>query len=961
MPFLFRFDVLKVVSIIIGISTFSSPALAQVASDNTLSTRVRTSDNLNFTILGGELTGNNLFHSFSEFSVPTYGSATFNHATDINTIFSRVTGNAVSTINGQLRTTGSADLFLLNPNGIIFGPSATLSLSGSFFATTADQILFDNNQVFSATGSLDAPLLSISTPIGLQFGSMPQSITVQGSGHNLFILDNRAPFPSVRTTRAFSRGSRFALGSDDTLAFVGGDILFDGGKAAAGRIELGSVAQSGEVSLISTPDGLTIDYGNIEEFGTLSVTQNALVEASGEMENNLHLQAGEISITEGALITNNIGNGSVRNAGNAVIRAADSITLAGSDAGVLPGGILINGQEGSLGNLGDLSIETNSLVISHGARLESIAAGAGDGGTVTITANSIEVSGLTGSGSSSGVFVDTVSAAEGSSLMLNTDSLQVSNGGQITAGTLDAGNAGSLVINASTVDLTGRSQDFPNVNTGLFSDTLASGNGGPLFINTEHLTVTDGASIRVGTEGTGNGSSLWVQASDSIVVGGQSEANRFSSTLSSETFNSFANFSAGGGHGGNISLETPHLQVGERGIISASTFGAGNAGDILIDAAVVEVSDGILTDEFNRPSGITSFVAPETLKGSVSATGHGGDITINANQLSLLAGGQIDTSTFAEGSAGNIYLTVDELMLSGTSSILADGTQLPSRVISASETEAAAGTITILGTHITIQNSAEINVSGLGQGGAGNVALTAETIRLDQGGRLLAEVNGGTEGNIVVNAQELLLLRHGSSITTNATDVSTGGNITLEAPLIVGVPHENSDIIANAVQGNGGNINIRTQALLGLEFRDRTTSQSDITASSESGLEGTVTIVRPPVNIVYEPLVLSGHLQDTSHAITTQCNPGDNNTFVITRQGGVPPTTALLESQSSWIDWRQPTTEFFKSSSRSELFLPNTVQEATEIEISPDGTVQLLMEIPYQSHVSACASGTAER
>ena len=174
----------------VAMSDLNSTVSAQIIPDDTLGAEssVVTPDNIkgieSERISGGAIRGSNLFHSFRSFNIGEGKGGYFENPAAIENIFSRVTGSNPSEILGTLGVLGNANLFFLNPNGIIFGQNASLDVRGSFLGTTADSIVFPDGKQFSATNPEAAPLLTVNVqqPIGLVFQDNSGEITVMGDG-----------------------------------------------------------------------------------------------------------------------------------------------------------------------------------------------------------------------------------------------------------------------------------------------------------------------------------------------------------------------------------------------------------------------------------------------------------------------------------------------------------------------------------------------------------------------------------------------------------------------------------------------------------------------------------------------------------------------------------------------------------------------------------------------------------
>ena len=856
----------------------------------------------------------------------------------------------------------------------------------------------------------------------------------------------QSPAGTVFPSGAFTQTTVGATGSAGNLSIETGRLIVQDGAALAtttfgqnsnaGSI---SIRARDSVSLANGRILSGVAGGAIGNSGGITIDTPSLVVTGGIIQTQTlgQGQAGDIQITApNAVNLSGIDSGVLSGSGgsNTLLGTTGNNIGQGGNIRVTTGtlnvtdGATLNAQTQTNSRGGDITVNARSLSLTNGGQLTANTNFGGSAGNISIAADTIGLAGVGTSGASSGIFTATSQTAtgQGGELRVNANTLGVSDGAVLSARTGGSGRGGDIFVNANTINLTSggelvtttsgggragnievtagdrlsisgsdpafatRQTQFPNTSvdpvsaaSGLFTNTevSASGAGGNIKVRTDTLSVVNGGQLVAATTGRGDAGNIAVNATGAINVAGvSSTGNRsglFTATEQTAT-----------GRGGEIQVNSDRLGISDGAVLSARSSSSGRGGDITVSADTVDLSGGgqLLTtasgsgragDIMVKTPDLQLIGATSGLFAGTTSSGDAGNLTIQPRgngqsvRVNLQSGAQISASTSSSGHGGQLTITAPEsITLTGDGSIIAAGTG----------GSGTGGNLNLQTGTLNIQNRAQVTVSSSGTGSAGSLFVDANRILLDNAGRIRADTTGG--GGDLNLRSPLILLRHGSNITTNAKGSNIpGGNIGIDTRFLVAVKRENSDISANSEDFRGGNVSINAYSIFGIQPRPFLTPLSDITATgATSALAGTINVNTVGIDPTAGLVALPTDLVDPSRLVAQGCPASKGNSFVVTGRGGLPPTPEQqLDDDAGWLDRRrlvvaghktktatddssqQSTSRLRSASTSSEVEAsngsPNTphtpqtaIIEATGWQMTPTGKVILVATTSLPIH-----------
>jgi filamentous hemagglutinin family protein len=818
---------------------------------------------------------------------------------------------AISTnSNGQ----GRGGNVLLESKGSIFVTGQNLQNGDSVISTSGGQqsqgsgdiSLHANNAI-----SLNNAFLGASTQ-----GGDAGSILLQGN-QSVSLANN-----SSLVTQAYRRGNSGSITLKSTGSISIQNTLVN---TAVGMREAntpnpqlgnaGNINISGRYVAVTGGSEISSRSFNGVNSGNINVNATEIVEISGNAPRIPRPGSDRAQSFTNTILTTAAESNSRGDAGNISIKAGEIFINNPAISRALNNNQPINSistNSSGQGRAGNVSLEaTNSIYLNNQASdpvISTVSNGQGRGGNVSLATNgSISLIGRDTQAKDQVIstFGETNSQGSGDIFLNANGSISLDNA--FLRASTNGGDAGSILVRGNErVSLAN--------NSALTTEALGRGNAGlitvesfgPISLQNSLVATNVGSPTdRISREGLGNAGNIKIQ--------GRSVAITAGSEISSRSFS--------GANSGNIEVNGIEfvdisgraLQFPRPGSDRANSFpyttlattseqlARGFSGNITVKTPNLRISDG-------------ASVRADTRSNSI-----GGSVNINANVVDITNGGQIFTTASSSGNAGNIELNVsDRLNISGRNPSIANINQIGQTTGIFANTSpnstAQGGNLTINTPWLQVQDGGTISVSSP-DGQAGNLNITARTIRLINQGSLTAKTaitRTQAGANIRLQDVDLLLLQNNSFISAIANGEATGGNIIIDAKkgFVIAPLGENSDIRASAFRGRGGNIRIDTQGLFGF-FEGPAipgNSTNDIDASSEFNNPGTVDINTLDIDPRRGLLELPASVVEVSRLVASNCGAlggKDGSSFTYTGRGGLADSPDdFLSNDVVWSDTR---------------------------------------------------------
>jgi filamentous hemagglutinin family protein len=860
-----------------------------------------------YDITGGTRPGGgvNLFHSFGNFNVPTNNIANFLNGVsfDVNgnplaaglptsNILGRVTGGNPSTIFGTIQTTGfgNANLFLMNPTGFLFGPNATVNVGGMVAFTTADYLRLAAGVLFNATSNAAADALLSAAPVAAFgfLGSNPAAIAVQGStvavqpGQSISFVGGNQGFtytnPDTGSTASVPNG----------VTVTGGQLL-----APGGQVNIASVASPGEMLAGTLAQAPNINGQSFGALGTIQISQQSLIDVSANGGGTVLIRGGQFVLDNSTISINVTGPGvGPPGAGIDIVVNQDAViqngailqTSVSGDAtpGVQYGGVHVQADRIEIIGSEDIVNFPLTGIISDVAPDSTV-----KGGDIKLEANSILVKDL-GTGTT---LVETTTLGNGSAGKI---SLRTGENLEIAGGTIDSfavfgsGHAGDIELRSTQGNILMTNHTFVSSQASPFS----TGNSGAIVMGAPggDILLADMTQISNAARGTGALGGIEIDANNLTLLNSgisgdnltTNPAGNITVTLSGTLnvggtgFNSFIQtISRGPAPAADLDVMAKGIVITDGARLSTETFSSGPGGHLNISTDNLQLTNG-----GQVRSGSTILPPDPGGPPPDIPSGRGGTITIQglaSPAESVLidgAGSGIFTDTQGTGAGGNIFVNANSVTLQsgGTLSAKTSGT----------DATATGGTITVNATNqVTMTGRASITASSTGPGNAGNISINVGQQFEIRDSSVKTEAAQASGGNIDIQAVDSVRLVNSSISTSVLGGSGSGGNITIDPNIVV---LQNSQVIAQAVQGAGGNITITTPLFLA-------DSTSLVSASSQFGLNGTVTIQSPTSNLSESLGPLASKPNQAQSLLTQRCAAlanGQASSFVVAGREQLP-------------------------------------------------------------------------